>query len=286
MGHTQTLRHLFAKKGALHLAPGVFDGLSAKLVEQANFSIAYASGGAIARSHGLPDMGLLSLKEIIERMVQIVDAVSIPVIADADNGYGNALNTYHAAQAFMRAGVAGIHLEDQSLPKRCGHYDDKKIIPAAEFVQKLKAAKQAVGDDLYLIARTDAIAVEGLAAAIARAHVYAEAGADMIFIEAPISEAQIETIAKEVPYPKLLNMFYSGKTPIVPLAKLKTLGYQLVIVPSDLQRAAIKAMQQTLNVIRQEGHTETIKEDLVTFKQREAIIGTENYLEISKQFSE
>ena len=166
---TTKLRTLLTS-GRIAVAPGAFDGLSARLVEQAGFPAIYASGGAIARSAGVPDLGLLSMSAIAERLAAMVDVVAAPVIADADTGYGNALNAQAAARAFERAGVAAFHLEDQTFPKKCGHYDDKSLVPAAEMVQKLKAVRDALHDpDFVVIARTDAIAVEGFAAAIDRA---------------------------------------------------------------------------------------------------------------------
>lgn len=278
------LRELFSQD-QLYVAPGVYNGLSAKLVEQAGFPIVYASGGAIARSTGVPDMGLISFTQIVETLAQIVDAVSIPVIADFDNGYGNAVNARYAIKAFERSGIAAIHMEDQQLPKRCGHLSGKHIVSTKEFVQKIKAVKDAASQDFYLIARTDAIAVEGFESALERGHRYSEAGADMLFIEAPTTIQQIERIGKELPYPKLLNMFYSGKTPIVPLEQLKSWGYNLVIDPSDLQRASIYAMQETLKEVKRCGHSEGIKDRLVSFKDREKIIGTEKYLEASDKYS-
>ena len=207
--------------GDVIVAPGVWDGLSSRLVARAGFSAVYATGGGIARSMGYPDLGLLSLSEIVDRLANIVEHAGVPVIADADTGYGNALNTQRAVREFERAGVAALHLEDQTFPKRCGHYDDKSVISASEMAQKLRAARDATGDaDLVLIARTDALAIEGLDAAIARAHVYAAAGADVIFVEAPVSIEQIETIAHRVPQPKLINMFQGGKTPLLPVARL------------------------------------------------------------------
>lgn len=280
---TQQLKELLSKD-EIYLAPGVYDGLSAKIAEQAEFPLIYASGGAIARSMGLPDMGLISWTQIVERVQLIVDAVSVPVIADFDNGYGNALNAQHAVKQFVRTGVAAIHMEDQSLPKRCGHLAGKDIVSAAEFVQKIKAVKDVIGSDCYLIARTDAIAIDGIDAAIERGHQYAEAGADMLFIEAPTTVEQIERIGKELPYPKLLNMFYSGKTPIVELSTLKSWGYQLVIDPSDLQRAAIAAFQRTLQVIKKTGHSTSISSELASFADRERIIGTDEYMKASEKY--
>ena len=265
--------------GDVIVAPGVWDGLSSRLVARAGFSAVYATGGGIARSMGYPDLGLLSLSEIVDRLANIVEHAGVPVIADADTGYGNALNTQRAVREFERAGVAALHLEDQTFPKRCGHYDDKSVISASEMAQKLRAARDATGDaDLVLIARTDALAIEGLEAAIARAHVYAAAGADVIFVEAPVSIEQIETIAHRVPQPKLINMFQGGKTPLVPVARLKTLGYQIVIIPSDMQRAAIRAMDDVLAALARDGSSAALADRMVTFKEREDIVDTAGWL--------
>ena len=281
---TTRLRELIAGDDVL-VAPGVFDGLSARLVEQAGFSAVYASGGAIARSAGLPDLGLLGVGEVVERLRPIVEAVTLPVIADADTGYGNALNTRRAVQAFEGLGVAGLHLEDQSFPKRCGHLDDKSLVPAAEMAQKLRAAREALSDpDLVMIARTDAIAVEGLDAALERAERYAEAGADVLFVEAPESEAQIEAIAARLPGPKLINMFQGGKTPLLPADRLAALGYRVVIIPSDLQRAAVYAMRETLAAIRDDGSSAALAGRMISFDEREAIVGTADYLALSERY--
>ena len=265
--------------------PGVYDGLSARLVERAGFQVVYASGGAIARSSGVPDMGLLGLPEVVARLEQIVDSVTLPVIADCDTGYGNALNAQRAIRAFERVGVAGLHLEDQTFPKRCGHLDDKGVVPTGEFVQKIRAARDASQDpDLVIIARTDALAVEGLDSALERMHAYMEAGADVAFVEAPVSEEQIREIAERLPYPKLINMFDGGKTPLVPLDTLSRLGYRLILVPSDLQRAAIKAMDEVARVIRRDGNSAAVAEALISFEDRERIIDPPAYLELSRRF--
>ncbi|HEV7456860.1 MAG TPA: oxaloacetate decarboxylase [Roseococcus sp.] len=268
------------EQGLPTVAPGAYDGLSARLVAEAGFPALYASGGAIARSLGVPDLGLLGMEQVVERVAAMCDAVEIPVIADADTGYGNALNTQRAVQAFERAGVAAIHLEDQQFPKRCGHYEDKALVSTAEMAGKLRAARDAARDpDFVLIARTDAIAVEGLDGALARAQAYREAGADVIFVEAPTSVAQIERIAREVPGPKLMNMFHGGKTPIMPAEELARMGYGIVIIPSDLQRAAIHAMRATLAAIARDGTSMAMAERMVSFTERERIIGTHHWLE-------
>jgi 2-methylisocitrate lyase-like PEP mutase family enzyme len=276
---TTKLRNLFAS-GRIAVAPGAYDGLTARLVEQAGFPAIYASGGAIARSTGIPDLGLMPVSAIVERLASMVDVVEVPIVADADTGYGNALNAQAAARAFERAGVAAFHLEDQTFPKKCGHYDDKSLVPVAEMVQKLKAVRDTLLDpDFIVIARTDAIAVEGFNAAIDRAGAYREAGADMLFVEAPTSEDEIARIAKLVSGWKLINMFEGGKTPLLPAARLEQLGYHLVIIPSDTQRAAIKATQRVLAAIARDGSSTALRGDMVSFKEREALIDTAGYLE-------
>ncbi len=270
----------------LVVAPGVYDGLSARLAARAGFRAVYATGGGIARSLGYPDLGLLGMSEVVERLIPIVESAAAPVIADADTGYGNALNVHRTVRAFERIGVAALHLEDQTFPKRCGHLDDKAVVPPDEMVQKLRAARDAAADgDLVLIARTDALAVEGLDAAIDRAHAYAAAGADVIFVEAPESLAHIEAIASRLPYPKLINMFQGGKTPLVPLARLGELGYRIVIIPSDLQRAAIRAMEDALAAIGRDGHSAALADRMATFKEREEIVGTRSYLDRDRRYA-
>jgi len=282
---TTKLRALL-NSGRIAVAPGAFDGLSARLVEQAGFPAIYASGGAIARSAGVPDLGLLSMSAIAERLASMVDVVGVPVVADADTGYGNALNAQAAARAFERVGVAAFHLEDQSFPKKCGHYDDKSLVPATEMVQKLKAVRDALHDpDFIVIARTDAIAVEGFSAAIDRASQYLGAGADMVFVEAPTSETEIAEIAKRLPGWKLINMFEGGKTPLLPVQRLEALGYHLVIIPSDTQRAAIRAMQRVLAAIARDGSTASMRDDMASFKEREAVIDTAAYLDRDRRYA-
>jgi 2-methylisocitrate lyase-like PEP mutase family enzyme len=285
MSKAKALRHRIAA-GETILAPGAYDGIGARLIAQAGFHAVYASGGAIARSAALPDLGLLSVSRIIERIAEICDATDLPVIADADTGYGNALNTRVTVQGFARAGVAGLHLEDQLFPKRCGHLDNKSLVPTAEMVGKLRAACDARPDpDLLIIGRTDAIAVEGLDAALDRARAYHEAGADVIFVEAPRSLAEIERIAREVPGPKLINMFHGGKTPLVSSADLQAMGYAIIIVPSDLQRAAIRAMQDTLAALARDGHSMAMEARMVSFQDREVLAGTEDWLRRDAQYA-
>lgn len=287
MQNSLKLRQLI-EQGETVIAPGVFDGLSAKLVEQAKFKAIYASGGAIARSSGYPDLGLLSFTEVCARLQQIIEVATLPVIADADTGFGNALNVYRTVKEYARLGIAALHLEDQVTPKRCGHLDHKQLVTTKEMEQKIRAALKARDEsqnEIMIIARTDAIAVEGFEAAISRALAYLQAGADVIFVEAPQTLEQIEEIARLIPQPKLINMFYGGKTPLVPVEQLKQMGYNIVIIPSDLQRAAIFAMQQTLSSINTDGDSHAISNNLTTFQERENLIGTKDYLDLDKGFN-
>ncbi|MFF8434056.1 isocitrate lyase/PEP mutase family protein [Streptomyces bacillaris] len=277
---TTRLRQMIESDG-IHVAPGAYDGLSARLVEESGSELLYASGGAIARSCGVPDIGLLSLTEVAARIGQMVDVTSLPVIADADTGFGNAVNAVRTLALYERIGVAGMHIEDQTFPKRCGHLDDKSLVSTDEMVRKIQAVGKARTDpDFVLIARTDAIATEGLDAAIERAHAYVEAGADVIFVEAPESVEQIERIAARIPQPKLINMFHGGKTPLVPKERLRELGYRLIIIPSDLQRAVITAVRRTLEAINRDGDSGAVHEDMASFAERERIVRTADYLAI------
>jgi 2-methylisocitrate lyase-like PEP mutase family enzyme len=281
---SRTLRDLLAGRDIV-VAPGVYDGLSARLAGLAGFDAVYATGGGIARSMGYPDLGLLGLGEVVDRVRPIVEHAGVPVIADADTGYGNALNTRRAVAEFARVGVAALHLEDQTFPKRCGHYDDKSVVPIAEMTGKLRAARDVAGADLVLIARTDALAVEGFDRAIERGRAYAEAGADVIFVEAPTTEAEIEAIARRLAHPLLINMFQGGKTPLVPLHRLREWGYRIVIIPSDLQRASIRAMQETLAAIKRDGSSAAVAGRLASFQEREAVVDTPGYLALDRRYA-
>lgn len=278
------LRELLARGGLL-VAPGVYDGLSARIAEAAGFEALYVSGGAVARSMGYPDVGLVTLTEMVKRLEEIRAVTRVPLIVDADTGYGNAVNVIRTVRAYERAGAAALHIEDQVEPKRCGHYEGKEVVAEAEMVQKIRAAVAARTDpDLVIIARTDARAVLGLEAAIARARAYAAAGADVIFVEAPQSLEEIERIAREVEAPLLINMFSGGKTPLVPPDRLAALGYRIMIVPSDLQRAAIRAMQRAAAVLRRDGHTASLEGEVASFAEREEIVGLPEVQELQRRF--
>jgi len=282
MNQAKTLRARLAQPGMI-VAPGIYDGMSARLGRMAGFEALYATGGGIARSTGVPDINLIDPGQIVQRLQEICDAVDCPVIGDADTGYGNALNAYRVIRQFARIGLAGVHLEDQTFPKRCGHLNDKSIVPAAAFVPVLKAAKDA-DPDIVIIARTDAIAVEGFDAAVERAHRYAEAGADVLFIEAPTTLEQIERIPKLFSKPVLINMFFGGKTPLVSAADLERMGYRIEIIPSDAQRAAIRAMQRVFATLKQHGEASSMAADMASFDEREQIVATQAWFARGKSY--
>jgi 2-methylisocitrate lyase-like PEP mutase family enzyme len=267
------------------VAPGVYDGLSARIATAAGFSAIYCSGGAVARSSGVPDLGLLTMTETLARLREVVDATSLPVIGDADTGYGNPLNVVRAVREFERLGAAAIHLEDQVAPKKCGHYTGQELISAEEMVYKLRAALDT-RDKMLIIARTDARGQAGLEEAIRRGRLYAEAGADLVFVEAPRSRQEIEEIARSIPGPLLINMFEGGQTPLIPAAELAELGYRLVIVPSDLQRAAIHGMQLAAATLRRDGSTAAIGDRLASFEERDEIVGLAGWSELEKRYGD
>ena len=281
-----SLRELMTTRPPL-LAPGCYDALSARLVEEAGFAAVYMTGfGSSASQLGRPDVGLLTMSEMVDNARRIVAAVGIPVIADADTGYGNPINVIRTVQEFERAGVAAIHLEDQLAPKRCGHLDGKQLIPAEEMAAKLRAAVEARDSaDFLLIARTDARAVEGLDAAIARARLYREAGADVLFVEAPQSEAEIRAVAAAFPgMPLLFNWAEGGKTPAVEQELLAELGFAIVIFPISTLLAATGAIREVLARIREDGSPVRALSGLPGFGEFLDFIGLPEVRELEQRY--
>jgi 2-methylisocitrate lyase-like PEP mutase family enzyme len=285
MNPRRALKELL-QRDRLLVAPGCFDGLSARLVEEAGFEAAYLSGGAVARSMGIPDIGLVTMSETIERAAQVVSVVKLPIIADADTGYGNAVNLVRAVREFERVGVAAIHIEDQITPKRCGHLDGKEVISIAEMAKKLEAALGARTDKNFcIIARTDARGVHGFDDAIERARIFAKLGVDAIFVEAPQSEDELAEIPRRIPgVPLLVNVFKGGKTPMLPMKRLEEMGYRIAIYPSETQRAAIHAMRSALSTLKREGTTESIDAALTTFKERDRVVGLDDWQKIERDY--
>jgi 2,3-dimethylmalate lyase len=280
------LRELLAKPEPL-LAPGCYDALGARLVEEAGFDAAYMTGfGSTASRLGRPDVGLMTMSEMVDNARRIVEAVGLPVIADADTGYGNPINVIRTVQEYERAGVAAIHIEDQVTPKRCGHMEGKQVIPVAEMVEKIRAAVSARRDpDFLLIARTDARAVEGLDAALERARRYRAAGADVLFIEAPQSEAEIAVVAAAFSdVPLLFNYAEGGKTPAVTYAQLRELGFKIVIFPISTLLAATKAMRTVLARIREDGTPLAALPELPGFAEFTSFIGLPEITELEQLY--
>jgi 2-methylisocitrate lyase-like PEP mutase family enzyme len=286
----QALRRLIAPGvgvGAGYtMVPGAYDTLTARLVEQAGFAAVYLTGGGYSRANGYPDLGLLTLGENVRFIGLTVDAVSIPVIADADTGYGNAINVIRTVREYEKTGVAAFHLEDQVSPKKCGHYEGKEVIPLAEMVGKIKAAVDTRRDpDMAIIARSDARAVEGLSAAIDRVNAYLEAGADIGFVEAPQSVEELRIVGGAVKGPALVNVFEGGKTPVLAAPELAAMGFRLGIYPSQTQRAAIRAAQRVLRVMQEDGgDTRRVEADLATFQEREAAVGTAHWRALEERY--
>lgn len=283
----RTLRQLLAGDQPV-LAPGAYDALSARLVAEAGFPAVYLSGfGAAASLLGRPDVGLLTMTEMADQARRMVDAVGVPVIADADTGYGNPLNVIRTVRVYEQAGVAALHLEDQVAPKRCGHLEGKQVVPADDMVAKVRAATAARTDpDLVLVARTDARAVEGIDAAIDRALRYHDAGADVLFVEAPQTEAEIETVATRLAdVPLLFNWAEGGRTPAVPLPWLRDLGFRIVIFPVSTLLAATRALREVLHAIRTTGTPAATMDRLVPFGDFLDLIGLPEVSDVEARFA-
>lgn len=246
MNQTTKLRALLREPGMV-TAPGAYDGLTAMLVAQAGFSAVYMTGAGTSVAHGYPDFGLLTETEMVANAARMVRAIDVPLVADADTGYGNELNVIRTVQDYERAGVAGIHIEDQVSPKRCGHLDDKELVPREDWIAKIRAAADARRDrDFVVIARTDSRAVIGFEEAVSRSNAALEAGADMAFLEAPQTMEEIAAVPKLVRGPCLLNVVWGGKTPDIDLRDAEKFGYKLAIVPGLLFKAAIGACDDAL----------------------------------------
>jgi 2-methylisocitrate lyase-like PEP mutase family enzyme len=284
MRTTTKLRELLAREGAL-MAPGVADALNARLVRRHGFEAVYMTGaGTTAVRLGMPDVGLLTMTEMVDNAARIVDASGLPVIADADTGYGGVLNVRRTVQAYERAGVAGIHIEDQEIPKRCGHLMGKQLVPVEEMQAKIRAAVDARADrDFVLIARTDAIAVEGFEAALERAARYREAGADVLFVEAPDAE-QLPRIAPRLKAPLLYNMASSGKTPFLAKDEIERLGFKLIIYPNWVMLAAIRAASGVLARLKAEGTIAGVAREVPSFKEFFDLLGMPEVQEMEARY--
>ncbi len=284
---TKRLRELLAGPD-LVVAPGAYDGLSARLIAQAGFSLIYMTGfGTAASVLGQPDVGLLTMNEMVGRASALATVLGdLPLIADADTGYGNPINVRRTIHEYERASVAGLHIEDQVWPKKCGHMEGKQVIPIDEMVQKIRAAVDARQDpDFVIIARTDANAVNGLEDALLRGQAYHEAGADVIFIEAPRSIAELRAIKQTFPdVPLLYNWAESGKTPLLSLDEIHALGFKLVIFPVSMLFAATHAMLELLELLKRGETPSAYAEHMVTFSQFTQNIGLPEIQELERHY--
>ena len=264
------------------VAPGAHDALTAKIIEQVGFSAVYMTGYGQAASHlGKPDVGLLTLTEMVARASNIVEAVNVPVIADADTGFGNAVNVMRTLREYEKAGVAAIQLEDQVAPKKCGHMTGRQVVSKEEMVGKIKAAADVRTDpDLMIIARTDARTVHGIGEALERAKAYEEAGADILFIESPESVEEMKQITTSFKVPVLANMVEGGRTPFLPVQDLQGLGYDLVIFPTASTYLVTKALTRLMTVLKDTGTTASLIPEMITFEDFNDLIGLTKIREI------
>ena len=270
------LRALLAGQDMV-IAPGAYDGITARLIDQAGFPAVYMTGAGTAATLGYPDYGLVTMNEMAENARRIVTAVNVPVIADADTGYGNELNVVRTVREYERRGVAGLHLEDQGFPKKCGHLDDKEIVPREDWLAKIRAAAEARQDkDFLIIARTDSRAVIGFDEAVARCNLALQAGADMAFLEAPQTLEEVAAVPKLVKGPCLLNVVWGGKTPEVSFADAQAMGYKLAIVPGLMFKAAMTACDAALTEMKQSGR-HPVPANRITVRQAFARVGAEEW---------
>ncbi|MFQ5530950.1 MAG: oxaloacetate decarboxylase [Gemmatimonadota bacterium] len=270
----------------LVMAPGVADALNARLVAKEGFKAIYMTGaGTTASRLGMPDIGLLTMTEMVDNAGRIAEASGLPLIADADTGYGGPINVRRTIRAYERAAVAGVHIEDQQWPKRCGHLEGKTLIPAAEMAAKVRAATDAREDkDFVIIARTDAIAVEGFERALDRGRLYEEAGADVIFIEAPQTPDQLAAVPKAFKVPTLFNMASSGKTPYLSAQEIQKLGYKVAIYPNFVQLAAITAAQTVLHELKETGSIAGLVSRITSFTELFDLVGLREVQELEQRY--
>jgi 2-methylisocitrate lyase-like PEP mutase family enzyme len=286
MTDMETLRARLKRKPIV-VAPGVYDALTAHLAEQAGFATLYVSGAAIAYTRlGRPDIGLVSMSEVVDIVSVIRDRVNAHLVVDADTGYGNALNVGRTMRLFERAGARAIQLEDQAFPKRCGHFDDKTLIPAREMTGKIKAALDARDSpETLVIARTDAIAVEGFEGAIDRAALYRAAGADVLFVEAPTTRAELARIPSALAgVPLMANMVEAGKTPPLGAAELEELGFALVIFPGGVVRALARTANEYYACLAAQGTSAPFRARMLDFAGLNDVIGTPAMLALGKRY--
>jgi 2-methylisocitrate lyase-like PEP mutase family enzyme len=282
----ERLRRAISDRRAL-LVPGAANALTARIIEDLGFEAIYLTGAGLANTElGVPDIGLATLTDLARATAAIAGATTLPLIVDADTGFGNAINVAHTVRTLERAGAAAIQLEDQSFPKRCGHFAGKEVIPAAEMIGKVRAAVDARSSrDCLIIARTDARAVEGLEAAIARAQSYAAAGADATFVEAPESVAELADIPRRLSVPQVANMVVGGKTPLATRDELAAMGFGLVLYANAALQASALAMQEVLGALRRDGSLAAVSNRLASFAERQRLVGKPDWDALEARFA-
>jgi carboxyvinyl-carboxyphosphonate phosphorylmutase len=284
MRKTTRLRKLLKEPGIIAM-PCSYDSLTAKLIEKTGYKVVGVTGaGVCAAVLGAPDVGLMTMTEVLNQTKNIVNATNLPVICDCDTGYGGPINVMRTVREFEKAGVAGFWIEDQIFPKRCGHFEGKKIVSREEMISKIEAAVDTREDpDLVIIARTDAKAVFGLDEAISRARDYTKAGADMIFVEAPRSRDELRKIASSIEVPQMVNLVEGGKTPLVTIKELEEMGFKIASFSGSSQKIAIKAIQQFLADFHETGDIRLYLDDMVSLEERSRLLGLDDFYEFERQ---
>lgn len=288
MRTTTRLRELTGRQGRPLLLPGAPNALTARVVEQAGFDAVYVSGAGVSNTFlGMPDLGLLGMSELTAHVAAMADAVSLPLVVDADTGFGNSLNVQRTVRALERAGAAGIQIEDQVSPKKCGHFADKEIIGTAEMCGKIRAAVDArTDDDLVVIARTDARAVDGIDAACERAAAFSEAGADVLFVEAPTSREEMAHITRTVPGRHIVNMVEGGLTPLLPTHELGELGFSVVLYANTAMRGAVTGMRAVLDHLAKHGDTRNAQELMISWEDRQSLVNKPRFDELDRRYAD
>ncbi|WP_227937769.1 isocitrate lyase/PEP mutase family protein [Alkalihalobacillus deserti] len=286
MTKTEKFHELLREPGSFIL-PGAYDAMSARLIEETGFKAIYATGAGISNAQiGWADVGLTSLKEVVDIVARMADVTSVPIVVDADTGFGNAINVIRTVREFERAGAAAIQMEDQVSPKKCGHFSGKEVISKEEMVNKIKAVLDTRQDDkLAVIARTDALAVNGMGDAIERAHTYREAGADIIFVEAPTTIDQLKEITNSLKgIPQIINLVEGGRTPLMSLLEAEEIGFKIMLCANTALRSAIKGITESLKVLKEEGSQENVMDLICTWEERQSLFKLDQVKQWEKEY--
>ncbi|SDL99656.1 oxaloacetate decarboxylase [Bacillus sp. OK048] len=286
MSKTRDFQNLINEPGSFIL-PGAYDAMSARLIEEIGFKAIYATGAGISNAQlGWADVGLTSLKEVVDIVARMTEVTTKPIVVDGDTGFGNAINVLRTVREFERAGVAAIQMEDQVSPKKCGHFSGKEVISKEEMVGKIKAALDARHDEnLAIMARTDALAVNGIEDALDRAHAYSEAGADIIFVEAPTTIDQLQQITHSLKgIPQVINLVEGGRTPLISLKEAEDLGFKIMLCANTVLRSAIKGITDSLRILKEEGSQENLLNLICTWEERQSLFKLNQIKEWEKKY--